>query len=84
MPPTSLHIEVLEKERPKVGLEFGARAGDRLRELVPAELRPKLSARGVELAMISENCGATGSAASELFAICGRRQAMPRVAGLKT
>ena len=69
MPATSLHIEVLENDRPKVRLEFGARAADHLREPGPAERLPKLTASGVYLAMISRSGGATGYAPTELFSI---------------
>ncbi len=67
MPATSLHIEVLENDRPKVRREFGARAADHLREPGPAGLLPKLTTRGVEPAMISGSGTAPGCAAVELF-----------------
>ena len=67
MPATSLHIEVLENDRPKVRLEFGARAADHLREPGPAERLPKLTACGVELAMISRSGAAPGYAPIQLF-----------------
>lgn len=69
MPATSLHIEIFENDRPKVRLEFGARAADHLREPGPAERLPKLTASGVELAMIAGSGGATGYAPAELFSI---------------
>jgi hypothetical protein len=64
-----LRIQVIESGRPEVDITFRARAATFLHELLPGDLGPKLTARGIDIRTIEKEVVNSGFAPGELFSL---------------